>query len=409
MESAETKLARIGEPIRAALAAETAPSSDIRVARAGFLQQVAARNAAKAGRSRGFAARLWWTLLLVGATTAGALTFWLQTRLPISFEIGPAGAHGRLGDLVESLGKEPLAVRFSEGSSLFLHQGGRLRVLSSDAKGARVLVEDGLIDVTIAHDRKDKLHWNFEAGPFHVLVTGTRFQLGFHPQDRSFSLMTQEGQVVVSGACLSAPRTVSAGGKLELSCLSQEGHRVARIADAPDLASPLSLGAANATDMGKAMRSAPHWRELLAAGRLVDGLRAAERADFNRVCQAATAKELLALADAARLFGRVSRAVTALRALRQRFPASPDGATAAFTLGRIAFERQHDYSQAVDWFATCLREQPSGPLMGDSFGRLMEARLRAGDETGAHADAQQYLRRFPEGPYASEARGILSK
>jgi len=388
--------------------AETSPADDIRLAHAGFLQQVAARNAAKAGRSRRLATPSWWTLLLLGATTAGALTFGLRARPPISFEIGQTRASGRLGDLVESLGNEPLAVRFSEGSSVFLHQGSRLRVLSSDAKGARVLVEDGFVDVTITHARKDKPHWNFEAGPFHVLVTGTRFQLGFHLQDRSFSLITQEGQVVVSGDCLGVPKAVSAGEKLALSCLPHEKGAV-RTASASTLAPTLSDDAADAAGMGRAARSTPHWRELLAAGRLVDGLRAAERADFNRVCQAATAKELFALADAARLFGRVSRAVTALRVLRQRFPASPDSAIAAFTLGRIAFEWQHAYAKAVDWFATCLREQPSGPLMGDSFGRLMEARLRSGDETGARADAQQYLRRFPEGPYASEARGILSK
>jgi TolA-binding protein len=84
-----------------------------------------------------------------------------------------------------------------------------------------------------------------------------------------------------------------------------------------------------------------------------------------------------------------------------------DAATAAFTLGRVAFEKQHAYAEAADWFETYLREQPSGPLMGDSFGRLMEARLRSGDHTAARTSAQQYLRRFPEGPYSSEARGIL--
>jgi transmembrane sensor len=408
MESAEQKLDKIGESIRGALAAETAPADDIRIARAGFLQQVSARNADLPGRPRGLVAQRWWMLLLAGATAAGALTFWLHARPPISFEIGQAGAPGRLGDLVEAQAKEPLAVRFSEGSSLFLHQGGRMRVLSSDAKGARVLVEDGFLDAAIAHARRDKPHWNFEVGPFHVLVTGTRFQLDFHSQDQSFSLVTQEGQVLVSGACLGTPRAVSAGERLDLSCLLQEG-RAARPERAPILAPALPEENATAPSVDRAVRNSPHWRELLAAGRLADGLRAAERADFDRVCQVATAKELLALADAARLFGRSARAMTALRVLRQRFPSSPDAATAAFTLGRIAFERQHAYAAAANWFATCLREQPSGPLMGDSFGRLMEARSRAGDLAGARSDAQQYLRRFPEGPYASEARGILSK
>jgi outer membrane protein assembly factor BamD (BamD/ComL family) len=151
------------------------------------------------------------------------------------------------------------------------------------------------------------------------------------------------------------------------------------------------------------------WRELLAAGRLLDGLRAAERADFDQVCRAATAKELLALSDAGRFFGPSKRAVAALTALRRRFPGSMEAGTAAFTLGRIVFEKEQAYARAANWFETYLREQPTGPLMGDAFGRLMEARLRAGDGAGARASAEQYLRRFPEGPYASEARGILSR
>ena len=47
--------------------------------------------------------------------------------------------------------------------------------------------------------------------------------------------------------------------------------------------------------------------------------------------------------------------------------------------------------------------------MGDAFGRLMEARLRAGDATRARGTAEQYLRRFPGGPYSAEAKGILSR
>jgi TolA-binding protein len=162
-------------------------------------------------------------------------------------------------------------------------------------------------------------------------------------------------------------------------------------------------------DLAPPSKAAPEdaWRELLSAGRLSEGLRAAERANFERVCQIASAKELLALADASRLFGAGRRAAATLRVLRQRFPGTMDAATAAFTLGRVAFEKQHAYAEAADWFETYLREQPSGPLMGDSFGRLMEARLRSGDRTAARTSAQQYLRRFPEGPYSSEARGIL--
>jgi hypothetical protein len=278
--------------------------------------------------------------------------------------------------------------------------------LATDAAGARVLVENGTLDVNIAPARVGKKHWTFEAGPFHALVEGTRFKLGFQASDQSFSLATQEGRVVVSGPCLKGPTPVGAGANLALSCLAKPVTTTASLSPLP---APRAARPDTGAEPSRGARPTPPWRELLASGRLQEGLHAAERSDFDRVCQTATAKELLALADAARLFGSANRGATALRVLRQRFPRSPEAATAAFTLGRIAFEQRRAYSEAVTWFASYLREQPSGPLMGDAVGRLMEARLRAGDHAGARTDAEQYLRRFPEGPYASEARGILSK
>ena len=81
----------------------------------------------------------------------------------------------------------PTAVRFSEGSSIVLERGGRLRVLALESNGARVLVEKGAADVAIAH-RRGPGRWRFEAGPVSVDVTGTRFRVDWNPeQHRSAS------------------------------------------------------------------------------------------------------------------------------------------------------------------------------------------------------------------------------
>jgi transmembrane sensor len=410
MERPETKLAEFGAAIREALSSECHDSAEIRTARAGFLQHVAGRNARAAqGWTHRWRTRRWPLLLLAGAGAATAALFgvWSWSQLPVSFEVGPTAVAGRPGDLVVASPPQPTPLRFSEGSSLLLHEGGRLRVLATEAKGARVLVEEGTLDVSIVPARVGKKRWNFEAGPFSVRVTGTRFSLSYHPIDQSLGLAMREGQVVVSGPCLKRPTPVSAGGRVDFSCEPPPPTAVKTVAlsgPPPAPPSPPAIAPAPARPTRDTA-----WRELLAAGRLQDALRAAEQANFGRVCQVASSKELLALADGARLFGRASRAVAALRVLRQRFPRSAEAPTAAFTLGRIAFEQKHAYSEAATWFSTYLRERPGGPLMGDSFGRLMEARLRAGDQAGARANAEQYLRRFPEGPYASEARGILSK
>ncbi len=405
MERREESLDRLGAHVREALQADSA-SEEIRLGRSEFLDEVGRRNTATS-RTRWLRPKKGRWLVLAFATSfaASAAGLWLWFR-PVSFQVGETRP-GLVGDVIESSDGTSTPLHFSEGSTVVLHEGARMRVLSLETGAARVLVESGVVDATIAHRKTGRTRWDFEAGPFRVTVTGTKFQLAYYPTDQSFRLATEEGQVVVSGGCQKTPKTVSTGEKLELTCLpkvpapawnrgEEAAARVAEPTIEPAPAAP------------RAQRG-DSWRDLLAAGRLAEGLRAAERANLERVCQVGTAKELLALADAARLSGRDGPAGVALRALRRRFPGTMDASTAAFMLGRMSFEKHHAYAEAATWFETCLREQPTGPLMGDSFGRLMEARLRSGDRAGARANAEQYLRRFPEGPYASEARGILSR
>jgi transmembrane sensor len=401
MEQPEARLARLGTGVRDLLVCEFATAREVRLARAEFLEKVSARNTGRLRRAPG-----WRTVLVAASLAASATAVGIWTRLPVSFRVGVAGAPGRPGDLVQAAPHALLPVRFSDGTVLELHDQGRMRVLATNPKGARVLVEDGILDARVAPARLRSKHWTFEAGPFSVSVKGTKFKMSYRAADQSFGLATTEGQVVVTGPCLDVPVTVAAGSALELSCLVETAgaQPVAAASAAP---APVPRGEQPSAAAPPPDTSIP-WRALLAAGRLQEGLRAAERAGFAGVCHTASAKELLVLADAARLFDHAPRAGLALHVLRQRFPASTEAATAAFTLGRVAFEQKHAYGEASKWFATYLREQPVGPLMGDAAGRLMESLLRAGDEAGARAEADHYLHRFPEGPYASEARGILS-
>ena len=391
----------IATRVRELLADDPDAGDEIRRTRSAVLATVERRKVpSRFGRwSPGVHRRRSWLLAISASVAAGAAALWIWTRPP-TFAIGEARPGG-LGDVVEAADGRVVPVSFSDGSTLVLRDGGRIRVLSLDAAAARVLVEDGVVDATIVHRRARKTRWEFEVGSYRVTVTGTKFRIAFRAGDRSLRVSTEAGRVVVAGGCLDAPVTVSAGERLEPSCAPREGPA----ADEKEVVPPAPPGAAAAAKPDHIER----WRQLLAAGRLLDGLRAAERASFEQVCRVATEKELLALADAGRFFGPSKRAVAALIALRQRFPGSPDAGTAAFTLGRIAFESDHAYGKAAGWFETYMREQPRGPLMGDAFGRLMEARLQSGDGAGDRASAQQYLRRFPGGPYSSEARGILSK
>jgi len=400
---AKESLTSLGAHLRQLLAADPRADDEIRAGRAEFLEEVERRNAASnLRRSSVIRRRRWWPVLLPASIAVGAAAVWLWMR-PVTFQIGGA-RQDQLGDVIEASKGGVLPLSFSDGSTLVLHHGGRIRVLSLEAGAARVLVEDGVVDATIAHPRGRKTRWDFELGPYRVTVNGTKFRMAFRASELALRVSTEEGRVTVAGGCLEAAKTVSEGESLEPACRRE----VPQPDDASDDEEEVLAPAADARPAASPMR-VERWRELLAAGRLLEGLRAAERANFEQVCRIATAKELLALADAGRFFGPSRRAVTALGALRKRFSGSPDAVTAAFMLGRIAFDEGHAYGQAAHWFERYLLEEPRGPLMGDAFGRLMEARLRSGDGAGARTSAEQYLHRFPEGPYASEARGILSR
>jgi hypothetical protein len=400
----EEHLADLGARVRELLREDPRAGAEIRAARAGFLEEVDRRNAAS-NRRRPPARRprRWLPPVVLSASIAlGATAAWIWMR-PVTFQIGGA-SQGRLGDVIEASRGSVLPLSFSDGSVLVLRQAGRIRVLSLEASAARVLVEDGVVDASIVHRQGGSTRWEFELGPYRVIVNGTRFRMAFRASDLALRVSTEEGRVTVAGGCLKAARMVSAGESLEPSCQRDKPQLDDTPGDEEEVLGPTP-------DPKPPTQAMPvdRWRQLLAAGRLLDGLRAAERAHFEHVCRIATAKELLALADAGRFFGPSRRAVTALGALRKRFAGSADAGTAAFMLGRIAFDEAHGYAQAARWFETYLLEEPRGPLMGDAFGRLMEARLRSRDSAGARTTAEHYLRRFPEGPYAPEARGILSK
>ncbi len=152
----------------------------------------------------------------------------------------------------------------------------------------------------------------------------------------------------------------------------------------------------------------PEWRALIRAGSLRNAFAAAETSGgFAQACREATAAELLALGDGARLSGRSERANQALRLLRSRYPADPRRAAAAFALGKVAFDEARDYRQAAEWFSTSVREQPGGSLSREARGRLLEALQRAGDAVKAKRAAEEYLERHPTGPHAALARSIL--
>jgi hypothetical protein len=219
METPNSRLDPVGKVVEEALKAYSNPDEVIRQARVGFLEKVSARNAARGARLQRPQFRGWgFALASVATASALALGIVLWTSRPITFLVGPSAATGRPGDLIEAPAAHPVPVHFSEGSSFVLQGGGRARVLATEGRGARVLVDSGDMDVAIAHPNFRTGRWSFEAGPFHVQVTGTRFHLAWLPGNQRFALATTEGRVVVTGTCMAGPLAVAAGESVELFC-----------------------------------------------------------------------------------------------------------------------------------------------------------------------------------------------
>lgn len=116
----------------------------------------------------------------------------------------------------------------------------------------------------------------------------------------------------------------------------------------------------------------PAWMLLAEAGDHRGALAAAELLGYERLLATLDVAALDLLARSARFASDAPRAVSALLALRRRFPADPRARTAAFLLGRVALDLEADPARARDWFNNYLSEAPGGPLAEEARRRVDE-------------------------------------
>lgn len=151
------------------------------------------------------------------------------------------------------------------------------------------------------------------------------------------------------------------------------------------------------------------WRKLAENGQYAAAVKEAERIGFGTLEQSGSASDLLLLADVARLGGAPQRARSVLTSLRSRYPGHTNAAVAAFTLGRMAQEQEHDDRRAIQWYKTYLKEEPRGRMAEGARARLLKATLRVGSAAERDQAARDYLANHPTGSSAAVARSVLSK
>jgi len=111
----------------------------------------------------------------------------------------------------------------------------------------------------------------------------------------------------------------------------------------------------------------------------------------------ANVDDLLLAADVARQAGHAGDAVPYLERALAAHEGDTRFAVVAFTLGRVRMSDLGDPAGAALAFAQARAVAPHGPLAEDALAREIEARHKSGDQVGAHALAEEYVKTWPSG------------
>ena len=361
--------------------------------------------------------RLWPAVaaLAVGTATAAVLVVQLGQGTAIEAELRGGGSIVA-GQWLEAA-QSSQVIEFNEGSSVALEAGTRARITQLRSTQVEFVLESGRVRSAIRKGRA----WRFRAGPYQVHVIGTQFSVDWRPGAARLITAVETGSVRVSGGRIGSTgmlverdqrlRADSRGVRLEVAGASAPTPATDAAPPRPDMAIDL-----RGSTMARPARVRPQpselsqdWRELAERESYRAALRAAKQAGLDRILRHASAKELMLLADCARYASQPKVAKRALSAIRDRFAKTPLAVSAAFRLGRLEFDQRQDYLAAARWFRLVLKEAPAGDaLAADAHGRLMVAVQRQGLKEAAQDIAREYLRKYPQGPYAPSARALLA-
>ncbi len=350
-----------------------------------------------------------WALPL--AAVAGVMLWvWLGRAAP---EIGSLGA--RVGDRPFAAGSwlaaedESLTLEFSERSRVVFAPQAAARLVRADAERVALNLERGRLEILVVAGPART--WSVAAGPFVVEGQKAGFTVEWQPQPRTLTVTVREGEVRVRGGTLPTEgSTLGADHQLVVRdvAVPTEVSVPAAVGDAePEHDVVGDAGPERELDAGRRPRVEPRWRRLAAAGEHAAALAAVEREGLAAVLERADAEDLDRLAHSARLAGAAGPAQAALQALRRRFPRDARARMAAFLLGRVALEQNNEPGAAAHWFGVYVQEQPSGPLVEEARGRILEIRRGQGDRKPVQAAARAYLEHHPDGSRARLARALL--
>jgi len=404
-----------------------------------LLPEIQARLVALDEKRRPTGAVWRWSMAGAMACCAAAVAFYVMQVQPVSFAVDgvtSAGTTGAVGQKLAAPDSSALSLRFSDGSQVTLPPRAQAHVDDVDNKGATVAVDEGTVEVSVVH--RAKTRWQVRAGRYQIHVTGTRFAAGWDSRQQTLTVTMREGSVVVTGPGLKQGTPLVTGQRLRVNAATGEPAAAIEDANVPEPAAPTQGQSKDEQAEAAAVEAAPavvvtepaapapareerrigsartrraaptklaqldnDWRGFEARHQYKEAFAAAVNAGWDNYCARLGADDLVKLGNVARYAKDAEHADSAYQAARRR-SASAD--QPVFFLGRVAFDLRKDYVAAGNWFDSYLKRFPHGPLALEAAGLLLDSRLKAGDNAGARDAAKGYLDAFPHGPLASKAR-----
>jgi FecR protein len=407
----ESALAPLCDLVRQHLPSPVGPDE----ARAAHLRFLGARKGTGAATTTRTSRRRLWVAVAAGAAVAVVVV--VRLAMPGPLRVTVAGGAVEDGGYVRVPADGESTLRFSDGTSVELAPSSRMRIAATGNNGARLLLEEGRARASVVP--KPGARWLFDAGPCRVHVTGTRFDMRWSPRDQVLEVWLASGSVVVQGPPAREGVAMQAGqhlamdvrrGTVRLGNDDSAGAAKGTPEEAslgvgdtvqPQINPPLPVSRGPGTKRGA------DWSARVAGGEFGGVIAEAERRGISEVLNHDGVANVMALADAARYAGRLNLARRSLVDLRARFPASLSAHRAAFLLGRISEDSDHDVRNALVWYSAYLADASDDVYRAEALGRQMTATLRVSGVTRAGPLATSYLQHYPRGAYADAARAIL--
>lgn len=382
---------------------------------------------------------------------ATALGLAFATAALVAFVAWPRSAEGPLlteaGGLpvaAESVAR-PRTLRFDDGSAIELASGARVVPRANDAERFELVLERGRtrVEVTPGGPRA----WTIDAGIATVHVVGTAFVV--ERDERTVRVEVERGRVRVAGEAVpNGSRELGAGERIEVHAERTSGADDASDDEAGDAttgeadstselasgsapesavlgsesdpdstsgsafeAGRESTGSAGDSRLATARARTPEndaraWQTLAERGEHHAAYDALSPSGLERRARAATARELLLLADVARLSGHPADAVVPLRRFLDAHATHPEAPLAAITLARVELVLGRPAAAASAFERAQALGVPSS-FDAEVCAGLALALARSGSHAPAREAARRCLARHARPPHHEALRRLV--